>query len=87
MHDTETTEGAESCKQCTALDWYKLRTGVNRDGGAKCSKVGKAKALVTPIYSFLHMVFFTEGLDYGSHKCIMSYHWVELPLILYWRTN
>ena len=32
-HDTETTEGAESCKQCAALDWYKLRTNVNRDGG------------------------------------------------------
>ena len=33
MHDAETTEGAESCKQCTTLDWYKLRTGVNCNGG------------------------------------------------------
>ena len=32
-HDTETTEGAESCKQYATLDWYKLRTGVNCDGG------------------------------------------------------
>ena len=32
-HDTETTEGAESCKQCAALDWYKFRTSVNRNGG------------------------------------------------------